>query len=132
MKQTLTLSQGGRARDSIDALLRMMFLVPGRSLPLLALSVALTIPALWAVLSVPVVYSREMTWDLMFNLDGAWRMYTGQTAHVDFHDPVGTLPFAVTALGFYLVGIKPFAFIVIECIVAAVITALALLALKYQ
>ena len=130
MKQTLTLSQGGRARDSIDALLRMMFLVPGRSLPLLALSVALTIPALWAVLSVPVVYSREMTWDLMFNLDGAWRIYAGQVAHVDFHDPVGTLPFAVTALGFYLVGTKPFAFIVGECIVAVVVTALAVVAVR--
>src|SRR5260370_28040866 len=130
MKQTLTLSQGGRARDSIDALLRMMFLVPGRSLPLLALSVALTIPALWAVLSVPVVYSREMTWDLMFNLDGAWRIYAGQVAHVDFHAPVRSLLFAVAGLGFYLVGNKPFAFIVGECIVAAVVTVLALVAVR--
>jgi hypothetical protein len=130
MKQTLTLSQGVRTRDSVDALLRIMFLVPGRPLPMLALSLALTIPALWAVLSVPVVYSREMTWDLMFNLDGAWRLYAGQVAHVDFHDPIGTLPFAVTALGFYLVGTKPFAFIVGECIVAVVVTALAFVAVK--
>lgn len=107
-----------------------MFLVPGRPLPLLVLSIALTIPAFWAVLSVPVVYSREMTWDLMFNLDGAWRLHAGQVAHVDFHDPVGALPFALTALGFYLVGTKPFAFIVGECIVAAVITALAIVAVK--
>jgi hypothetical protein len=114
----------------VDALLRVMFLTPGRPLQLVVLSVALTVPAIWAVLSVPVIYSREMTWDLMFNLDGAWRIYTGQTPHVDFHDPVGTLPFAITALGFYLVGTKPFAFIVGECIIAAVITALAVVAVR--
>jgi hypothetical protein len=130
MKQTLALSQGVRMKDSIDALVRTMFFIPGRLLPLLALSVALLIPGLWALLSIPVVYSREMTWDLMFNLDGAWRLYAGQTAHVDFHDPVGTLPFAVTALGFYLVGTKPFAFIVGECIVAAAVTVLALVAVR--
>jgi hypothetical protein len=117
-------------KNAVDALLRGMFLTPGGPLQVLVLSVALTVPALWAVLSVPVIYSREMTWDLMFNLDGAWRLYTGQAAHVDFHDPVGTLPFAVTALGFYLVGTKPFAFIVGECIVAAVIAAFAVVAVK--
>src|ERR1700731_783194 len=117
-------------KNAVDALLRRMFLTPGGPLQVLVLSVALTVPALWAVLSVPVIYSREMTWDLMFNLDGAWRLHAGQVAHVDFHDPVGTLPFAVTALGFYLVGTKPFAFIVGECIVAAVITALAIVAVK--
>jgi hypothetical protein len=129
-RQCSTLGQSVTRTGSVDALLRLMFLAPGRLLPLVVLSVALTVPAIWAVLSVPVVYSREMTWDLMFNLDGAWRIYTGQTAHVDFHDPVGTLPFAVTALGFYLVGTKPFAFVVGECIVAAVITALAVVAVK--
>src|SRR3979490_2786084 len=118
-RRSSALTQSVTMRDRVDALLRVMVLPPGRPLQLAVLSLALTLPAIWAVLSVPVVYSREMTWDLMFNLDGAWRIYTGQAPHVDFHDPIGTLPFAVTALGFYLVGTKPFAFIVGECIVAA-------------
>ncbi len=110
--------------------MRGMFLTPGEPLPLLALSAVLIIPAIWAVLSSPVIYSREMTWDLMFNLDGAWRLYNGQTAHVDFHDPLGTLPFAATALGFYVVGTKPFAFLIGETIVAILITVLAVVAVK--
>jgi hypothetical protein len=129
MRQSATLDRSLR-RGRIDALLRGMFLTPGGPLPLLALSSALIIPAIWAVLSSPVIYSREMTWDLMFNLDGAWRIYTGQTSHVDFHDPLGTLPFAVTALGFYVVGTKPFAFLVGETIAAGFITALAVVAVK--
>jgi len=129
LRQVATIDRNSRA-DWIDALMRGMFLTPGEPLPLLALSAVLIIPAIWAVLSSPVIYSREMTWDLMFNLDGAWRLYNGQTAHVDFHDPLGTLPFAATALGFYVVGTKPFAFLIGETIVAILITVLAVVAVK--
>jgi len=99
LRQAATLDRNAEA-DRLRALMRGMFLTPGGPLPLLALSAVFIIPAIWALLSSPVIYSREMTWDLMFNLDGAWRLYNGQTAHVDFHDPLGTLPFAATALGF--------------------------------
>jgi hypothetical protein len=107
-----------------------LFIDPAGLLPLIAISATLTLPGLWMMLSLPVVYSREMTWDLLFNLDGAWRLFIGQTAHVDFHDPVGTLSFAATTLGFHLVGVKPFAFIVGEVAVASVSAALAILAAK--
>jgi hypothetical protein len=49
--------------------------------------------------------SIPLSWDLLFILDGAWRLYTGQVLHVDFHYPIGTLPFLITILGFHLVGI---------------------------
>jgi len=129
LRQVATIDRKSRA-DWIDALMRGMFLTPGGPLPLLVLSAVLIIPAIWAVLSSPVIYSREMTWDLMFNLDGAWRLYNGQTAHVDFHDPLGSLPFAATALGFYVVGTTPFAFLIGETIVAILITVLAVVAVK--
>lgn len=45
-----------------------------------------------------------MTWDLLFNLAGAWHLHNGQVPHVDFHDPVGQLYFRLTQLGFWLCG----------------------------
>lgn len=72
-------------------------------LPLLA--------AAWALLASGRVLSREMTWDFLFNLAGAWRLENGQVAHVDFHDPVGDLNFLLTVLGFRLVGPTPLAFV---------------------
>jgi hypothetical protein len=71
-----------------------------------------------------------MTWDLLFNLDGAWRLYIGQLSHIDFENVFGTLPFAITALGFELIGIKPVAFIVGECLLATVLTVFAIIAVK--
>ncbi len=41
-----------------------------------------------------------MTQDLLFNLSGAWHVYSGHVAHVDFHDASGRLSFLLTALGF--------------------------------
>jgi hypothetical protein len=86
--------------------------------------------SLWLILSPGVVYSKASTWDLLFILEGAWRLYTGQVLHVDFHYPIGTLPFSITVLGFYLVGVKPIAFVVGECVLAAVFTGLAIAAVK--
>ncbi len=69
-----------------------------------------------------------MTWDLLFNLSGAWHVYMGQVAHVDFHDPVGELNFILTAIGFHLVGPGPSAFLVNVGIVVAVLFAASFLA----
>jgi len=68
------------------------------------------IVAAYLLLSPGVIFSREMSWDLLFNLEGAWSLYTGQTPHVDFHDPLGILPFLLTEIGFWLNGIGPWAF----------------------
>jgi len=54
--------------------------------------------AAWAVLSPPVMLSKAMTQDLLFNLSGAWHVYSGHVAHVDFHDASGRLSFLLTAL----------------------------------
>jgi hypothetical protein len=78
---------------------------------LLWCSVPLVIAA-WALLSRPVVLSREMTWDLLFNMAGAWHVFHGHMPHLDFHDPGGALPFYLTALGFHLIGPRPAAFVV--------------------
>ena len=67
------------------------------------------------------VLSREMTWDLLFNLAGAWHLSWGHVAHIDFREPVGALNFLLTALGFRLVGYSPFAFVVGAVIVALVL-----------
>jgi hypothetical protein len=74
---------------------------------LVALAGALVLAACWAVLSPPIVFSSEMTWDLLFNLSGAWHLRFGHVPHVDFHEPVGPLNFMLTALGFELVGNTP-------------------------
>src|SRR5690348_2949394 len=86
--------------------------------------------SVWLMLSPGLIYSKYMTWDLLFNLEGAWQVYTGQVAHIDFHTPNGTLNFAITALGFEIIGVKPLAFVVGECILAVAITLLAILTVK--
>jgi hypothetical protein len=48
-----------------------------------------------------------MTWDLLFNLAGAWHLRFGHVPHVDFHEPVGQLNFLLTEAGFLLVGPSP-------------------------
>ncbi len=68
--------------------------------------------AIWALLSPDRLLSREMSWDLLFNLSGAWHLHFGHVAHVDFHDPVGELNFFLTALGFTIAGPTPHAFLV--------------------
>lgn len=58
----------------------------------------------WLVLAPAQVFSREMTWDLMLNVSGAWSLAAGQIPHVDYHEPIGTLAFRPTQLGFLLTG----------------------------
>jgi len=81
--------------------------------------------ATWLVLSAPVVLSTEMTWDLLFNLAGAWHLHFGHLPHIDFHEPIGTLAFLLTEWGFRLVGPSPRALLVGMALVAAAIFAFA-------
>lgn len=81
--------------------------------------------ALWAVLSPPLILSSEMTWDMLFNLAGAWHLRFGHVPHVDFHEPVGTLTFLLTAAGIALTGPTPHAVPVGLAIAVAVIFAIA-------
>ena len=85
------------------------------AMPLAALGLTAGLPvvfAIWMLLSPGRVVSREMTWDLLFIVDGAWHVFEGHVPHVDFHDPAGELNFLLTAAGFRLVGPRPDAFLV--------------------
>ena len=100
----MALAEGGwarRERAGFDA--SPPALVALASLPVMA--------AVWVLLSPDLVLSHEMTWDFLYNLSGAWQLQTGHTAHLDFHDPLGTLTFRLTWLGFALLGPTPFAFL---------------------
>lgn len=93
--------------------------VPASPFLVLLLAGLPVLAAAWALLSPPVMLSKTMTQDLLFNLAGAWHLYSGQVAHVDFHDPTGRLSFLLTALGFMLLGPGPFAFLVNVTIMTA-------------
>ncbi|TXL71804.1 hypothetical protein FHP25_28465 [Vineibacter terrae] len=80
--------------------------------PLIALAGIAVLAACWAVFSPPVVLSTEMTWDLLFNLSGAWHLRFGHVPHVDFHEAVGRLTFILTQIGFEVVGPSPQALLV--------------------
>lgn len=68
--------------------------------------------AAWALLDTGRLFTNAMACDLMFNLAGAWHVWHGDRPHLDFHDPLGSLNFYLTALGFGLVGLEPKAFLV--------------------
>jgi hypothetical protein len=97
--------------------------------PPLALALAAGPPvaiAAWMMLLSPGrVVSREMTWDMLFILSGAWHVFQGQIPHIDFHDPAGELNFYLTAAGFRLVGATPSAFLVGSALMALVLFACA-------
>jgi hypothetical protein len=95
---------------------------------LLALAGLPVLLAAWALMSPPVIFSKVMTADLLFNLAGAWHIYVGQVPYVDFHDPSGQLSFILTAIGFHLLGASPLAFLVNVAIVAAILFATSFLA----
>ena len=116
------------ARARHDAILRR-FLISSPDLRALLLA-TLPVSAIAAFLLIAPMqlYSREMTWDFLFNLDGAWRIRNGQVPHVDFHTELGTLPFALTALAFHLVGTNVMAFLVGECLLATIVLVLSVAA----
>ena len=90
-------------------------------MPLVAIAGVPSLLGAYLLLSPPVVFSREMTWDLLFNLEGAWNLFEGQTLHVDVHDPLGIIPFLLTEIGFSLSGVGPQAFLVGVLLYAAFI-----------
>jgi hypothetical protein len=91
--------------------------VSAAGLPLLA--------AIWVLLSPPVILSSEMTWDLLFNLAGAWHLRFGHVPHIDYHEPVGVLTFLLTEAGYWLLGPSPRAVPAGMAIAAAVLFAIA-------
>jgi len=106
---------------SADNVVAVLLVRDANPVALIALAGAAVLAACRAVLSPPIVFSSEMTWDLLFNLGGAWHLRFGHVPHVDFHEPVGALNFMLTALGFALVGDTPHALLVGVAIVAAFI-----------
>jgi hypothetical protein len=86
-------------------------LVEASPAALLLLAAVPVLTGIWALLSPDHVLSQEMTWDLLFNLAGAWHLHFGHVPHVDFHEPVGQLNFMLTAAGFHLFGLSPRAFL---------------------
>lgn len=121
-------STGAAAEHRVERLLvgsaTPRWLVLTASLPCLA--------AAWLLLAPGVVFTREMTWDLLFNLAGAWHLQNGHVLHVDVHDPLGVLGFQLTRLGFRLVGLQPLAFLVGELIVAAWLFSASILAASHR
>ena len=96
--------------------------------PLVALAGVAVLAACWAVFSPPVVLSSEMSWDLLFNLAGAWHLHFGHVPHVDFHEAVGQLTFVLTNIGVQVVGASPRALLVGIGIVTALVFVFATLA----
>jgi len=97
-----------------------------RALVLLTIVAPILLGAAWLLLASPTVFSREMSWDLFFNLDGAWDLWNGQQLHVDVHDPLGIVTFGLTAIGFRITGIGPRAFLVGEVLYAVMMLAASL------
>lgn len=118
-----SLPLGSLAPPTIDSVLSTWLVSSASPAKVFMLAAPIVAVAVWALLSPPVVLSREMTWDLLFNLAGAWHLHLGHVAHVDFHEPVGQLNFLLTEVGFRLVGVGPRAFLV-----GAVLMAVALFA----
>jgi hypothetical protein len=97
---------------------------PPKSLPLfIGLAGVPVLAAALMLLRTDVVLSREMTWDLLYNLAGAWHLLNGHVPHLDFHEPVGALNFLVTRIGFALAGPTPFAFVAGAALVALAVFA---------
>lgn len=89
-------------------------------LPLIVVAAILAASA--ALLVVPdKVYSRVMTWDLFFNLSGAWAIYNGMSLHVDFHDPLGGGSFWLTVLGFWIGGVSVWSFIIGKIVMTGIV-----------
>jgi hypothetical protein len=95
-----------------------------------------TLPATLIAMAFLIVpgrlYSTEMTWDMLLNLDAAWRLYNAQISHVDFHTELGSLTFAMTALGFHLVGPGVMGLLIGECAFAAIVLTLCIITVSVR
>jgi hypothetical protein len=118
-----SLPLGFSAHPTVDGFLSTWLVSAASPAKVLGLAAPIVAAAIWALLSPPVVLSREMTWDLLFNLAGAWHLHLGHVAHVDFHEPVGQLNFLLTEVGFRIVGVGPRAFLVGSVLVAVALFA---------
>ena len=96
--------------------------------PLIAISGLVLAASAWCLLAPDRVLSRAMTWDLLFNLAGAWHLHNGHVVHVDFHDPIGQLYFRLTELGFWLRGPTVLAFGIGKAVMATVLWVAAVVA----
>lgn len=117
MMSSLLVRPAGRIAWAFERNAPAALLLPVAGLPVVA--------AAWVLLAPASLISAEMTWDLLFNLAGAWHLRFGHLPHVDFHEPVGTLTFLLTQAGFWLVGPSPKAVAAGMVIVAAAIFAMA-------
>lgn len=80
----------------------------------------------WVLMSRDIMRVDYSVMDLLYSLAGAWQYHSGQTQHVDFHEPVGGLNFLLIWAGFHLVGFSPFAFLVGQIVAALGLFAVAL------
>lgn len=116
------------ASDRDSRLWRKLLFDDAPWLPLTLLAAAVVGVSAWLLAAAPRIVSRQMTWDMLFNLSGAWAIHNGQVPHVDFHDPLGSLSFRLTALGFWFTGPSVWAFIAGEIVATAGLFVVALVA----
>ena len=122
--------EDGRRLPFARALASALRDIRPRPVALMVLASLPVLAAAWALMSPTQILSNVEAWDFVFNLAGAWHVYLGQVPHVDFYGPVGRLNFELTAIGFHLVGLSPFAFFVgVALVVGALFVAAVLAAL---
>lgn len=88
---------------------------------LLALTVPLLVLRFVIVGQDTRVFSREMVWDLLYLLGGAWHLHAGHVPFVDFHSELGVLNFLLVDLAFKVVGTNVTAVVVAKAIVGGAI-----------
>jgi hypothetical protein len=92
----------------------------------LASSVAVAIGLIVALLAIGPTHVVLAPWDIFIYLDTSWRLYTGQIPNVDFHSPVGPLPYVLNCFGMKLVGVEFYAFVVGVVIFVAIASSAAI------
>ncbi|MBS0548186.1 MAG: hypothetical protein JSR24_10565 [Proteobacteria bacterium] len=116
------------ASDRDSRLWRKLLFDDAPWLPLTLLAAAIVAVSAWLLAAAPRIVSRQMTWDMLFNIAGAWSIHNGHVPHVDFHDPLGSLSFRFTAIGFWFTGPSVWAFIAGEIVATAGLFVVALIA----
>lgn len=78
-----------------------------------------------ALLVIGPTHTVLAPWDVVINMDEAWRIYSGQAPHQDFHTPVGAFCFYLTALGMHIAGPSFYAFAIGNALFMSLATGLA-------
>jgi hypothetical protein len=107
---------------------RRLLVADSSVFPLALVAGTLVGASAWLLASPARILSRQMTWDMLFNLSGAWYLHNGLAAHVDFHDPLGSLSFRLTAIGFRFTGPSVWGFIAGELVAVSALFVAALCA----